>query len=96
MLAALCIHLTMMEQVNLLEDPGPAVGGHLVYDLDGVLGVGVDVDAGLDRGVGPLAQHLPGQPVQLRERVGGQRGRARGLLLLPTPRLGLFFTSRDC
>ena len=86
----------MVEQVNLLEDPAPAVGGHLVDDLDCVLHLSVDVDAGLHRGVGALAQHLPGQPVQLRERVGGQRGRARGLLLLPTPRLGLFFTSCDC
>ena len=93
MLASFYPHLTMMEQVNLLEDPRPAVGGHLVDDLDGVLGVGVDVDAGLDRGVRPLAQHLPGQPVQLLECVGGQRGRAGRLLLLPSPCLGLFFTS---
>ena len=84
MLAAQCIHLTMMEQVNLLEDPGPAVCGHLVDDLDGVLHVGVDVDAGLDRGVGPLAQHLPGQPVQLLECVRGQGRGARRPLLLPS------------
>ena len=56
----------MVEQVNLLEDPAPAVGGHgLVDDLDGVLHLGVDVDAGLHRGVGTLAQHLARQPVQL-------------------------------
>ena len=48
----------MMEQINLPEDPGPAVCGHLLDDLDCVLHLGVDVDAGLDTGVGPLAQHL--------------------------------------
>ena len=41
-------YLTMMEEINLLEDPGPAVGGDFVNDLDGVLHVRVDVDAGLD------------------------------------------------
>ena len=87
----------MMEQINFFEDPRPAVSGNiLVDDLDGVLGVGVDVDAGLDRGVGALAQHLPGQPVQLRERVGGQRGRARRLLFLAAPGLGLLLASCDC
>ena len=56
----------MVEQVNLLEDPAPAVGGHgLVDDLDCVLHLGVDVDAGLHRGVRALAQHLARQPVQL-------------------------------
>ena len=48
-------YLTVMEEINLLEDAGPAVGGHLVNDLDGVLHLRVDVDAGLDRSVGPLA-----------------------------------------
>ena len=57
--------LAMVEQVNLLEDPAPAVGGHLVDDLDCVLHLGVDVDAGLHRGVRALAQHLARQPVQL-------------------------------
>ena len=56
----------MVEQVDLLEDPAPAVGGHgLVDDLDCVLHLGVDVDAGLHRGVRALAQHLARQPVQL-------------------------------
>ena len=82
-----------MEEINLLEDPGPAVGGHLVNDLDGVLHLGVDVDAGLDGGVGPLAQHLARQTVQLVECVGGQGGRAGGLLLLLPPRLGLLLPS---
>ena len=87
----------MVEQVNLLEDPAPAVGGHgLVDDLDCVLHLGVDVDAGLHRGVRALAQHLARQPVQLLEGVGGQRGRARRLLLLPAPGLGLFLASCDC
>ena len=82
-----------MEEINLLEDPGPAVSGHLVNDLDGVLHVRVDVDAGLDGGVGPLAQHLARQTVQLVECVGGQGGRAGGLLLLLPPRLGLLLPS---
>ena len=110
------IYLTVMEKVNLLKHPAPAVGGHsLVDDLHRVLHLskkpvthctlvhslsaphlGVDVDAGLDTGVGPLAQHLPCQPVQLLERVGGQRGRAGCLLLLPAPGFGLFFTSCYC
>ena len=55
----------MVEQINLPEDPGPAVGGHLLDDLDCVLHLGVDVDAGLHRGVRALAQHLARQPVQL-------------------------------
>ena len=86
----------MVEQVNLLEDPAPAVGGHLVDDLDGVLHLGVDVDAGLDTGVRALAQYLARQPVQLLEGVGGQRGRAGRLLLLPAPGLGLLLASCDC
>ena len=93
MQVSLSSHLTVMEQINLLKDPSPAVRRHLVDDLDGVLHLGVDVDAGLDRGVRPLAQHLPGQSVQLLECVGGQRGRTGRLLLLPTSCLGLFFTS---
>lgn len=86
----------MMEQIDLLEDPCPAVRRHLLNDLDGIFNLGVDVDAGLDTGIGPLAQHLPCQPVQLLERVGGQRGRAGCLLLLPAPGFGLFFTSCYC
>lgn len=86
----------MMEQIDLLEDPGPAVCGHLLDDLDGVLHLGVDVDAGLDTGVGALAQHLARQPVQLLERVGGQRGRAGCLLLLPASGFCLFFPRCYC
>ena len=89
-------YLTVMEEINLLEDPGPAVGGHLVNDLDGVLHVRVDVDAGLDRSVGPLAQHLPSQAVQLVECVGGQGGGAGGLLLLSPSSLRLFLPGCDC
>ncbi len=55
----------MMEGVNLLEDAAPAVAGHLVDNLDCVLGVGVDVNAGLHAGVRALPQHLSRQPVQL-------------------------------
>ena len=44
----------MVEGVDLLEDPAPAVAGHLVDDLDGVLCLGVDVDAGLYAGVRTL------------------------------------------
>ena len=58
-----------MKQIDLLEDPGPAVCGHLVDDLDGVLHLSVDVDAGLHDGVGALAKHLPSQPVELLESV---------------------------
>ena len=82
-----------MKKVNLLEDPSPAVGRDLVDDFDGVLHLSVDVDAGLDGGVGPLAQHLARQTVQLVECVGGQGGRAGGLLLLLPPRLGFLLPS---
>ena len=78
----------MMEQVNLLENPSSAVRGDLVDDLDGILHVSVHVDAGLDGGVGPLAQHLPGQPVQLLECVGSQGRGAGRPLLLPSRLLG--------
>ena len=47
--------LTSMEQINLLEDPTSAVGRDLLDDLDGVLDPGIDVDAGLNRGIGPLS-----------------------------------------
>ena len=59
-------------------------GNSLVDDLDGVLHLSVDVDTGLDRGVGSLTQDLPCQPVQLLECVGGQGGRAGRPLLLPS------------
>ena len=85
-----------MEQIYLLEDPGPAVCGHLFDDLDGVLHLSVDIDAGLDTGVGALAQHLACQPVQLLERVGGQRGRAGCLLLLSATGFCLFFPRCYC
>ena len=55
----------MMEGVDLLENPGPAVAGNLVDDLDGVLDLCVDVDTALDAGVSALAQNLAGQTVQL-------------------------------
>ena len=64
------VALTVMEQVNLLEDPGPRVCGDLLDDLDGVLHLSVDVDTGLDRGVGSLTKNLSGQSVQLLECVG--------------------------
>ena len=85
----------MVEKVNLLEDSRPAVTRHLVNDLDSVLDLGVDVDTGLHDGIGPLAQHLPSQPVELLESVGGQRGRAGGLLLLPAASLRRFLASSD-
>ena len=55
----------MVEGVDLLEDPAPAVSGHLVDDLGSVLGLGVDVEAGLHAGVGALPQHLSSQAIQL-------------------------------
>ena len=78
----------MVEQINLPEDPGPAVGGHLLDDLDCVLHLSVDVDTGLDTGVGPLTQDLACQPVQLLEGVGGQGCGAGRPLLLPPHLLG--------
>ena len=83
----------MVEQINLPEDPGPAVGGHLLDDLDCVLHLGVDVDTGLDTGVGPLTQNLACQPVQLLEGVGGQGGGAGCLLLLSASGFRLFLAS---
>ena len=88
-------YLYMVEKVNLLEDSRPAVTRHLVNDLDSVLDLSVDVDARLYDGIGPLAQHLPSQPVELLESVGGQRGRAGGLLLLPAASLGRLLASSD-
>ena len=58
-------YLTMVEEVNLFEDPGPAVSRHLVNDLDRVLHLGVDVDTSLHRCVCTLAKNLPGQSVDL-------------------------------
>ena len=65
-------YLTMMEEINLLEDPGPAVGGDFVNDLDGVLHLSVDVDAGLDRGVCALSQDFSRQTIQFVECVRSQ------------------------
>ena len=90
-----CSHLYMMKEVNFLEDPRPAVPRHLVNDLDRILHIGVDVDAGLHDGVGALSQHLPSQPVELLEGVGGERGGAGGLLLLPAASLGRLLASSD-
>ena len=85
----------MVEKVDLFEDSRPAVTRHLVNDLDSVLDLCVDVDTGLHDGIGPLTQHLPSQPVELLEGVGGQRGRAGGLLLLPATSLGRLLASSD-
>ena len=75
--------LTSMEEVNLPEDPSPAVRGDLVNYLGSVLGASEEVCAGLDPGIGPLPQHLA-QGVQLVECVAGQaRGAWRFLLFLP-------------
>ena len=89
-------YLTMMEEINLLEDPGPAVGGDFVNDLDGVLHLSVDIDAGLDRGVCALTEHFPGKTIQLMKCVGCQGGGARGFLLLPPSSLGLFLPCGNC
>ena len=82
----------MVEKVDLLEDSRPAVTRHLVNDLDSVLDLGVDVDTRLHDGIGPLAQHLPSQPIKLLEGVRSQRGRAGGLLL-PAASLGCLLAS---
>ena len=63
-----CSNLTMMEGVDLLKNPGPAVAWDLVDDLDSVLDLCVDVDTALYAGVSALAQHLSGQTVQLLEK----------------------------
>ena len=85
----------MMEKIYLFEDPGPAVSGHLVDDLDGVLHLSINVDAGLDRGVSALAEHFPGQAVEFMKCVGGQRGGAGGLFLLSPSSFGLFLPGSD-
>ena len=54
-----CPYLTMVEEVNLLEDSCPAVAGHLVNDLDRILHLRVDVDTRLYRGICPLTKNLP-------------------------------------
>ena len=54
-----------MEEVNLLEDPGPAVARHLVYDLDRILHLCVDVDTRMHGGVSTLAKELTGEAVDL-------------------------------
>lgn len=66
--------LAMVERLHLLEDASPRVSGDLLDDLDGVLEVGPDVDAGLHAGVGAAAQHLAGQPIQF----CGTREKKRG------------------
>ena len=85
----------MVEKVNLLEDSLPAVTRHLVNDLGSILDLSVDVDTRLHDGIGPLAKHLPSQPVELLEGVGGKRGGAGGLLLLPATSLGRLLASSD-
>ena len=87
------VPVTVVEGLDLLEHPGPAVSGDLVDDLDRVLDVGPDRPACADRGVGPLSQDLPGQLVRVQEGGGHQRG--AGLLLLPPPGLGLLLPLSD-
>ena len=57
----------MVEEVNLLEDPGPAVGGHLVNDLNCILHLCVDTS--LHGGVGTLAKNLSCQSIEFLECV---------------------------
>ena len=57
----------MVEEINLLEDPGPAVGWHLVNDLDCILHLCVDVDTSLHGGVSTLAKNLSCQSVEFLE-----------------------------
>ena len=57
----------MMEEVNLLENPEPAVGGHLVNDLNCILHLCVDVDTSLHGGVSTLAKNLSCQSVEFLE-----------------------------
>ena len=84
------VTLAVVKHFDLLEDPRPAVAGHLFDDLDGVLNVRVDVLAGPDGGVSALAQDLAGEVVELVE-GGGHEGGV-GLLLLPPSRLGFLLS----
>ena len=59
----------MVEEVNLLEDPGPAMARHLVNDLDRVLNLCVYVNTRLHGGVSTLAKNLPGQSVDLLHKI---------------------------
>ena len=83
--------LAVVERFHLAEDAGSRVSRHLVDDLHGVFLVGVHVDAGLDAGVGALAQYLPRQFVHVLETRRHQRG-SRALLLAP-PAFRFFFSS---
>merc|ERR1711892_1166789 len=56
---------------NLLEDPRPAMSGHLFYDLDRIFNLCEDVDTSLDRGIGTLAKHFTSEAVDLLECIGG-------------------------
>ena len=59
----------MVEEVNLLEDPGPAVGGQLVNDLNCILHLCLDVDARLPGGVIILAKNFSCQSIEFLECV---------------------------
>ena len=75
-------YLAVMEEINLLEDPGPAVRGHLLNDLDRVLDICEDVHTGLHGCVCPLTKNLPCQAVDLLKGIGGKGGRAGSSFLL--------------
>ena len=83
------VTLAVVERLDLLEHPGPGVPRDLLDDLNGILGVRPDILARLHGSVGPLAQHLSRELVQLLEGGGHQRG--VGLLLLAAAGLGLLF-----
>lgn len=85
-------YLTMMKEINLLENPSPTMCGHLINDLDGVLHFRKYVDAGSDRGVSTLAEHFSGKAIQFMKCVWGQGSGAGCFLLSSSPRLGLFFS----
>ena len=87
------VTLTSMEEVNLLEDPAPAVRRNLVDNLYCVLDPGEDVDAVLNPGVGPLSQDLA-QAVQLLEGVRGKTGGRWRFLLPPSGEDGSLFPGR--
>ena len=59
---------------------------NLLDDFDRVFDLGVDVDAGLNRGISALPELLTSQAIQLLECVGRQRRGACRLLFLPAPR----------
>jgi len=65
-------YLAVVEEINFLENPGPAVSGHFLNDLDSVFNVCEDVGTSLHRCVSSPAEHFAREPVDLLEGVGSK------------------------